>query len=60
MIQNVLILGAGFGFLHIQQALPIRHGDLVVIRVDFAKGQKAVAIAAIFHKAIRQTKWYSW
>jgi hypothetical protein len=53
-----LVLGAGFGFLHIQQALPIRHGDLVVIRMDFAKGQEAVAIAAIFHKGRLQAGFY--
>ena len=49
--QIVLILRAGFFFLHFKQALPIRHGNLVVIRVDFTKGQEAMAIAAIFNKS---------
>ena len=53
-----LIFRAGFCLLHFQQALPIRHGDLVVIRVDFAKGQEAVAIAAIFHKGRLQAGFH--
>jgi len=53
-----LIFRAGFCLLHFQQALPIRHGNLVVIRVDFAKGQEAVAIAAIFHKGRLQAGFH--
>src|SRR5690606_3087440 len=31
-----------------QQRLPIRHGDLVIVRMDFAECEKAVPVAAIF------------
>jgi hypothetical protein len=31
---------ARFGGLHLQQALPVGDGDLVVVRVDFASGRK--------------------
>ncbi len=49
----VFLVGAGFLgtrllLLHLDQALPIGHRDLVVVRVDFAEREEAVAIAAIF------------
>ena len=37
----------GVGF---QQGLPVGHGDLVIIGVDFAEGQKPVPVAAIIHE----------
>ena len=33
------------------QRLPIRNGDLVIVRVNFREGEKAVAIAAIVHES---------
>ena len=40
-----------FSFLQLDQALPVGDGDLVVIRMNFAECQKAVAIATVFHKS---------
>lgn len=40
-----LAMGALLGF---DQRLPIGHRDLVVVGMDFAERQKAVAIAAVF------------
>ncbi len=45
-----LLLGAGLGLLHLQQALPVGDRDLVVVRVDLAERQEAVASAAVFHE----------
>ena len=45
-----LFLLAGLLGGDLQQALPIGHGDLVIIRMDFAKGEEAVPAAAIFHE----------
>ena len=43
-----LIVGGTLGApLFIDQCLPIGNGNLVVIRVDFAEGKEAVAVAAI-------------
>jgi hypothetical protein len=33
-----------------EQRLPIGHGDLIIIRMDFGKGEETLAVAAIFHK----------
>src|SRR5471030_1968434 len=40
----------GFGFLLGQQGLPVGHGNLVIVWVDFGEGQEALAVAAIFDK----------
>src|SRR5690606_36847718 len=46
----LLLVGFGrFGF-GAQQRLPVGDGDLVVVGMDFAEGQEAVAIAAISDK----------
>ncbi len=42
-----LLLAARILGLHRQQPLPIGNGDLVVVRMDFAEGEEAVAVAAI-------------
>jgi hypothetical protein len=47
------VLGLFFGFamgafVRLDQRLAIGDGDLVIVRMDFAEGQKAVAVAAIF------------
>ena len=44
----MMIVLVGHHITH--QGLTIGHRDLVIIRMDFVKGQKAVAIAAIFDK----------
>jgi hypothetical protein len=41
-----LFLLAGLLGLHGQQALPVGDGDLVVVGVDLAEGEEAVAVAA--------------
>ena len=43
-------LGAGIGALFLDQRLPVGHRDLVIIRVDFGKGQEAMAVSAIVHE----------
>ena len=53
-----LLVLARFGLLHFQQALPIGNRDLVIIGVDFAKGQKAVSVAAVFDKCCLQARLY--
>ena len=52
VVLGVLGLGLGAGFLglHRQQPLPVSDRDLVIVRVDFAKGEEPVPAAAIFHK----------
>jgi hypothetical protein len=50
-IRAVLALLLGFAvrtFLGLDQGLTVGDGDLIIIRMDFAEGEKAVAIAAIF------------
>ena len=42
-----LFLGAGEGALFLDQRFAVGDRDLVVIRVDFGKGQKAVPVAAV-------------
>ena len=54
-----LFLGPGLGLLHFQQALPVRHGDLVVVGMDFAERQEAVAATAIFHESSLQAGFYA-
>jgi hypothetical protein len=44
-----LLLGLAMGlFLGLDQRLPVGDRDLVVVRMDFAEGEEAVAVAAIF------------
>jgi hypothetical protein len=44
-----LVVGAGVIALFLgKQRLPVRDRDLVVVRMDFAEGQKTVAVAAVF------------
>ncbi|MCS3977122.1 hypothetical protein [Bradyrhizobium japonicum] len=46
-----LFLGLAMGlFLGLDQCLPVGDGDLVVVGMDFAEGEEAVAVAAIFDK----------
>jgi len=50
-----LAMGALFG---LDQGLTIRHRNLVVVRMDFAEGQKAVAVTAIFDEGSLQGRLY--
>ena len=43
-------LRAVFGGLRFQQFLAVTDRNLIIVRMNFVKRQKAVAIAAIFHK----------
>nr|WP_312016537.1 hypothetical protein [Bradyrhizobium japonicum] len=46
-----LFLGLAMGlFLGLDQCLPVGDGNLVVVGMDFAEGEEAVAVAAIFDK----------
>ncbi|MDI2073645.1 MULTISPECIES: hypothetical protein [Bradyrhizobium] len=46
-----LFLGLAMGlFLGLDQCLPVGDRDLVVVGMDFAEGEEAVAVAAIFDK----------
>ena len=44
-------LGLCFGGFGLQQALPVGDGDLVVVGMDFAEGQEAVPVAAVFNES---------
>ncbi|WP_341510368.1 hypothetical protein [Bradyrhizobium sp. ISRA442] len=47
----VLLLGFAMGLLlGLDQRLPVGDRDLIVVGMDFAEGEEAVAVAAIFHK----------
>ncbi|WP_283812203.1 hypothetical protein [Bradyrhizobium stylosanthis] len=47
-----LFLGLAMGlFLGLDQRLPIGNRDLVVVGMDFAEGEEAVAVAAIFNES---------
>ena len=44
-----LLLGLAMGlFLGLDQRLPVGNRDLIIVRMDFAEGEEAVAVAAIF------------
>ncbi|WP_283812257.1 hypothetical protein [Bradyrhizobium sacchari] len=46
-----LFLGLAMGlFLGLDQRLPVGNRDLIVVGMDFAEGEEAVAVAAIFDK----------
>ncbi|WP_312015748.1 hypothetical protein [Bradyrhizobium liaoningense] len=46
-----LFLGLAMGlFLGLDQRLPVGDRDLVIVGMDFAEGEEAVAVAAIFNK----------
>ena len=50
-----LAVGAFVGF---DQRLPVGDRNLIVIRMDFAEGQKAVTVAAIFDEGRLQRRFY--
>ncbi|WP_346657333.1 hypothetical protein [Bradyrhizobium monzae] len=53
-VRAVLALFLGFAmglFFGLDQRLPVGHRDLVVVGMDFAEGQEAVAVAAIFNES---------
>ena len=49
---------ARFLGLHVDQALPVGDGDLVVVGMDFAEGEEAVAVAAILDEGRLQAGLY--
>jgi len=52
-------LGLAMGaFVGLDQRLTIGDRDLVIIRVDFAEGQKTVAVAAVFDEGRLQRRLY--
>jgi hypothetical protein len=51
-----LAMGAFIGF---DQRLPVGDRDLIVIRMDFAEGEEAVAVAAIFDEGGLQRRLYA-
>ena len=53
----VFLAAAGLGLLFGQQRLPVGHGDLVIVGMDFGKGQETLAIAAIFDKGGLQRRF---
>ena len=52
----VLFQRFGVGGLFGQQRFAVRDGDLVIIGVDFRKGEEAVAIAAVIHECRLQRR----
>ena len=51
-----LAMGALIGF---DQRLPIGDRDLIIVRVDFAEGQEAMAVTAIFDEGCLQRRLYA-
>ena len=43
-----LLMGAGFVF---EQRLPVGDGDLVIVRMDFGKGQEPMTVAAVVNES---------
>ena len=55
-----LFLGLAMGaFLGLDQRLTVGDRDLVIVGMDFAEGQKAVAVAAIFDEGGLQRRLYA-
>jgi hypothetical protein len=55
-----LFLGLAMGaFVGLDQRLTVGNRDLIIIRVNFAEGQEAVAIAAIFDEGGLQRRLYA-
>jgi len=55
----VLFLGLAMGtFVGLDQRLTVCDRDLVVVGMDFAEGEEAVAVAAIFDKGRLQRRFY--
>ena len=56
---GLFLFKAGFLRLHFDQPLPVGDGDLVVIRVDFAKGEEPVPSVAVFDERGLQAGFYA-
>jgi hypothetical protein len=55
-----LFFGLAMGaFVRLDQRLPIGDRNLIIVRMDFAEGQKAVAVAAIFDEGGLQRRFYA-
>src|SRR4029077_18784717 len=55
-----LLLGLAMGaFVRLDQRLAIGDRDLVIVRMDFAEGEEAVAITAIFDEGRLQRRLYA-
>ena len=53
-----LLLAARLLGLHVEQALPVGDGDLVVVGMDLAEGEEAVPVAAVFDEGGLQAGLY--
>ena len=53
-----LLLAMGMGVLF-EKLLPIGNGDLVVIRVDFGKGEETVPVAAVIDESRLKRRFYA-
>jgi hypothetical protein len=67
-VARAAAVGAVFGFffsfavgafVRLDQRLAIGDRDLIIVRMDFAEGQKAVAVAAIFDESGLQRRLYA-
>jgi hypothetical protein len=67
-VARAAAVGAVFGlffsfavgaFVRLDQRLAIGDRDLIIVRMDFAEGQKAVAVAAIFDEGGLQRRLYA-
>ena len=52
----VIIFGAGLRCFRLQECLTVGDGDLVVIGMNLAEGEKTVTVPAIFHES-RLKRW---
>ena len=46
-------------FVRLDQRLAIGDGNLIIVRMDFAESQKAVAVAAVFDEGCLQRRLYA-
>jgi hypothetical protein len=46
-------------FVGLDQRLPIGNGDLIIVRMNFAEGEEAVAVAAVFNEGSLQRGLYA-
>ena len=58
-VERILLLDdfSLLGSFLFKKRLPVSRRDLIVVGMDFAKGQKAVAVAAIVHKRRLQRRF---
>src|SRR6187402_1491535 len=55
----LVVLFLGLGGFRTQQSLPVGDRDLVIVGVDFTKGEEAVTVPAIFDEGSLERRFYA-